>query len=781
MTLKKINKSQEHTSERKTKGSPSGSEEVSIENMSLFVGNISSRVHQTELERTFQRFGRSKLELKDGYGFVVYDTVRDAEKALRALKGRIICGEQLSITWSRKQRPFRRFSGKDFPGRSYGNRDFRKEVHEIKARNSQEREEIANNLNKHANHKEDTEGNGFVFKEGKVDGSKNDMVGEDEKCQNLIEAAFNERCKTDPVPLENDRWGEPLSEASDEHNIAEEATNLQRYDPYSADNRKEEDAYENEKYQKVKSNDSYAANNSERGLKHRERNEAWMGHGGFGKSLERCYICGQMGHVMRQCCSRAVVSRRDKFDRVGQKRTSERNFKGNGLMRFKGAREMEWSRNDLTRDSIPKRKDFIGQRFIRKDRRLHDRTEGFTEKKRKHSRYLCDDRKEAQTRERTGRRHKKHRTTSIPWQAGVRHNSHSSGPHSESQHRTHSTCSTPSSQSSFSRSQSSRSSSLLASSQSHSCSPWSGSKSSRSYPLSSHPRSHSVSSYTKSAKPVSKSRSCSVTPRSLSVSLSPRVRRSPSPSWLDHGLCGLQDATFSTQSLKNNSPSEAQKDLSEQMIHGNDVAEHMEREYLRLAVKVENDLRVRIIQDYEIENPGRCIDNSRNCMYSESTGKRENSSSAEGADTDRVAEDYGTKDGMVRNPELNMAEISVDTSMKACFENVNMAHVKVGDESSIGKGDEKCAANISLEEVNVILHHSRGMSIEDAEHGSSVESNIGAARLWPWEVILYRRLKRGAISTANYSRRMSQNKMFGIVDKYIRSSSGWWENESHEF
>jgi len=201
-------------------------------------------------------------------------------------------------------------------------------------------------------------------------------------------------------------------------------------------------------------------------------------------------------------------------------------------------------------------------------------------------------------------------------------------------------------------------------------------------------------------------------------------------------------------------------------------------------VKVENDLRVRIIQDDEIENTGVCTDKSGNFMYSESTGKRGssyiheegNADSAEVAGTDHVAEDYGMRDGIVKSPELKATELSVDTSMLACFENIGMSHVKIGDESSIGKGNVKHAANISLDEVNVILHYSRGMSVEDAEHCSSVESNIGAARLWPWEVILYRRLKRGAVSTANYARRMSQNKMFGIVDKYIRSSSGWWEN-----
>lgn len=66
---------------------------------------------------------------------------------------------------------------------------------------------------------------------------------------------------------------------------------------------------------------------------------------------------------------------------------------------------------------------------------------------------------------------------------------------------------------------------------------------------------------------------------------------------------------------------------------------------------------------------------------------------------------------------------------------------------------------------------------EEGEPGLSVEGYFGAARLWPWEMIYYRRLKKGPISTENYARRLEQNKEFGIVDRYIRSSSGWGEQE----
>jgi hypothetical protein len=56
-----------------------------------------------------------------------------------------------------------------------------------------------------------------------------------------------------------------------------------------------------------------------------------------------------------------------------------------------------------------------------------------------------------------------------------------------------------------------------------------------------------------------------------------------------------------------------------------------------------------------------------------------------------------------------------------------------------------------------------------------VEKYFGAARHWPWEIIYYRRLKKGPISTENYTKRLEQNKGFGTVDQYVRSSSGWWE------
>ena len=72
--------------------------------MSLYIGNLSEHSQRDDLERVFRRFGHCNVQLKrNGYGFVVFDFPLDAEKALRALKGRNICGEPLTLTWSNKQ------------------------------------------------------------------------------------------------------------------------------------------------------------------------------------------------------------------------------------------------------------------------------------------------------------------------------------------------------------------------------------------------------------------------------------------------------------------------------------------------------------------------------------------------------------------------------------------------------------------------------------------------------------------------------------------------------
>lgn len=44
------------------------------------------------------------VPIKDGYGFVVYEFHQDYEKSLRALRGRSICEERSTVTWSTNNR-----------------------------------------------------------------------------------------------------------------------------------------------------------------------------------------------------------------------------------------------------------------------------------------------------------------------------------------------------------------------------------------------------------------------------------------------------------------------------------------------------------------------------------------------------------------------------------------------------------------------------------------------------------------------------------------------------
>nr|GEV89578.1 serine/arginine-rich splicing factor 4-like [Tanacetum cinerariifolium] len=74
--------------------------------MSLFIGNIPFHARKDDFERVFQRFGRCNVQLRKNarYGFVNYDDPVDAERALKALSGRM-CGGLLTLDWSKMQRP----------------------------------------------------------------------------------------------------------------------------------------------------------------------------------------------------------------------------------------------------------------------------------------------------------------------------------------------------------------------------------------------------------------------------------------------------------------------------------------------------------------------------------------------------------------------------------------------------------------------------------------------------------------------------------------------------
>ncbi|KAK1617243.1 hypothetical protein QYE76_022760 [Lolium multiflorum] len=100
--------------------------------------------------------------------------------------------------------------------------------------------------------------------------------------------------------------------------------------------------------------------------------------------------------------------------------------------------------------------------------------------------------------------------------------------------------------------------------------------------------------------------------------------------------------------------------------------------------------------------------------------------------------------------------------------------VKSNMEHVVKKG-RIISLKLTTSEVVSALKHYGVETREVVLSNQTVENYFGAARLWPWEIIYYRRSKKGPISTENYGKRLEQNKEFGIVDQYVRSSSGWWE------
>lgn len=292
-----------------------------------------------------------------------------------------------------------------------------------------------------------------------------------------------------------------------------------------------------------------------------------------------------------------------------------------------------------------------------------------------------------------------------------------------------------------------------------------------------------------SGKPIVKSRSPSASLRSLSVSLSPCIRESSVPTQVGHVLSGSYDATNAIHSLKNALPSDSRSALSEKTREKNTADANLEGDHLKIAVKIDNDLRVRIVQEKENEQQGRNTKEMGILTPSKSGGKGETASLYKDKSHSEETSDkhnYHISEGDIMNNEksrssvLEIVELTADTTTQPVLDHSRTVHEKGINDPMHSQVNVKDVANISLEEAKLIINYSKKLPIEETEHGSSVESYFGAARLWPLELIHYRRLKRGAISTANYARRMVQNEMFGIVDKYVRSSSGWWESESRE-
>eukprot|EP00483_Globobulimina_turgida_P013273 UN13297 len=78
--------------------------------MALFVGRLNSRIHKQDLERKFEKYGRlTRCDLKpQGFAFITYEDIRDAEDAMTELQGSEISGCRINIEWSKESGRYHR-------------------------------------------------------------------------------------------------------------------------------------------------------------------------------------------------------------------------------------------------------------------------------------------------------------------------------------------------------------------------------------------------------------------------------------------------------------------------------------------------------------------------------------------------------------------------------------------------------------------------------------------------------------------------------------------------
>ncbi|WOL02311.1 serine/arginine-rich splicing factor 4-like [Canna indica] len=671
--------------------------------MSLYVGNLSPNVRQEELEHVFRRFGRCNIQLKDGYGFAVYEATADAERALRALRGKPICGEQLSLNWSNRQpRPFQRPARATRFYKPFHRRGLREENDEVGIRGSIDSRGFYGGTSRPSpyNHEIrslddalDKKMDQISEKIIHVDGGKGANLG-----------VTNEVSTTGLDHVEHDRWGDPVIDRYNS-NGADGGDDFDRYEPYHGYDKRDD----NENLQMDSPHNSVDRGSSKEKSRRRSSIEATGRKFEMKKPQQTCYKCGQLGHIMRTCPSSSGRESAGKF--IRKREGVSYREKGRQLKPF---RNNSWRSPDAIRDSVlPKRhKRDRKELYPAKARRSTIERERSPESRERHQSKLREDF--------LHKRRKKlgHGAMRKTLRRGRYRKSH-----------------TPSS------SRSPRSSSL-----SRSESPRSGSSSSshsrlramasRSRSLSSNSRS---SSYTKSERSRSRSKSKSQSKSMLrsptiSVSTERKAECLPINEQIDQTKTSPEGTEKNVMNSKfNQLNSENVKDTCEMLEDGNPSTSY----------------KVGYVNSGE--HPGYTVDDER----------------------------YSTP-RFVHNEKIlcsNLSKYDGATS-EDHEENINdheALPLKVNKQTS-AQHVASHSTRLTTEEMFAALNHYGLGKPEEGQIGLTIEDYFGAARLWPWEIIYYRRLKKGPISNENYAKRLEQNREFGIVDKYIRSSSGWGEN-----
>ncbi|XVE96329.1 hypothetical protein REPUB_Repub02eG0212200 [Reevesia pubescens] len=684
--------------------------------MSLYIGHLSSRIRRGELERVFRRFGRCNVQLKDGYGFVVYDYPPNAENALRVLQGRNICGEPLTLTWSNKQpRPFKKFARAD---RYYDHEPLR-------VRSSARGRDYSNrelDLNVQQDYKmgiEQPESHGVMLNSADLLNAEidyhQDHVKEYTREDNYDygEDLLNEGGQVEDNLMDSDRWDGQRHDLSNGNDIEHEM----EFDRYIGYDRKDD----NEK-NRILYSVSPTAQSPQEKIARELIGEGTLNHPKDSKVHQTCYRCGALGHKKRNCPRENTSGRYfSRFDRRNDDCNGGGGRGQGGLERF-GSN----TRAILQQDKDPLRtKQFKDTRKASGSGKHGRLIKNGSSPVAKETASAWGEKKRSRTRGGTPKRHsaKKSRPISSPLHSDYV----ASGSHSRSKSIKH-----------------------MPRSISHSRSR---SISSRVHSSSTTLRSSSISRYSRSRSSKSSSRSSSPTSLSLSVSLGrPLPSSPPNKEKLNlKGTLGKSNNPESKEILVGGEPAEGGVQPENANIE-NRVAP-MNIENAGSSAKVETEVE---------KDQAMPRGNSGNYMTPRSVLQVKNPST-------QFSEKGALAAGSLSPESLREIQGSQDFDALTT-EDVILPPIKTDSELISG-----FSTSISSEELCMVMKHYGLEPPDENKRHLSAETYFGSARLWPWEIIYYRRLKKGPISTENYARRVAQNKEFGIVDKYIRSSSGWGE------
>ncbi|KAK4272697.1 hypothetical protein QN277_021215 [Acacia crassicarpa] len=682
--------------------------------MSLHIGNLSARTRRDELEHVFCGFGRCSVRLKgEGYGFVVYDFPPDAERALRALQGRNVCGEQLTLTWSKKQpksfqpKSFQRFARR---GRNYEMQ---------RGRNSDMAGIVRRKMNLHGwrNYKisNDVRNNSVNIPSREGEYHHDDFKDYDGEEKDYMRDFPDDGARADHNFEDNGRWGESIHDSSTD-NGNENAVEFDQYEPYHGYDRK----HENENHNLGYSGGS-PAENSHKYVGVARIGEETSNHRRDAAYVQTCYRCGDSGHKMRNCPKRDSSHRKynrwdgEQDDKVNWKHRSEgdaNKFGSGSRAKLQSGRDTSLIKHQKHESRLPG-----SQHYQTQESKFSPMAKEIEQSQRSEYEGRKRSGKEIGSPKRYRGKKARRSITSSLHSEHVASRLNSISQSSKSLQRSHTHSRSTSASSRFS-------SPNLSSSKSH---------------------------YSMVRSPNSKRSS---TPSSLSVSLgqhlpsaSNNIHLNTKGSTLDATAPeSLDNLVGQGQQTARNLESENDKSKDTIAVNGNDA----------LCTNIVGDMgKDQILQEDNNENGTLVSMSDKGTSFTESLPDKDT------LDADNFSSEMKQTQSFQCPGPVVMYNIPTEVEKPASGTHANVASVH--------------SATISSEEMCMVFKH-YGLELpKDNEKNLAADAFFGCARLWPWHIIYHRRLKKGPISVENYARRVAQNQEFGIVDKYIRSSSGWGE------